>query len=827
VKGFLKRFIHDLQERQIHVDVGRGFIRIDDAELELAPLLQVLDGILPAGWELRQARATGIQLDIPWKQLRQRSTVVSVASVTLCIVQHRCEACGGGGGSGRDTGRCEYWAATVERRRGSELEVYRNAKHGSVDEGLVQTITSGLQLSIDALDLHIERCPASTADGGKAPSPIFSIHIEDMFWGPIDPRLKRMTLYAAAARTASTSKELRLGSLSLATAGGGGNGAALEPMLKPVPVTLRLWSTLPSDGHTVCPFATSVRLEAEVHGICIDGKEAQVRSLLGVAADIMAADALLQRELGPWQWSNAHHEARLSALGPKCSPVAQHSPTASEHATPSVASRSPLASPLASPRSSGEGKKKKSTSKRLFGWLSGKNNKKGGSAEQSQQQQQHHQASGVSENKGDNSDRSAATSGTAGTFGEEGEEEESADSDGTNDTASLAGEHADLERMFQSEATAPAFFTPMHAQDQGREDPSKLLEALDAGEPPDLSRNVSFKSFGGGQSEQGEEAPRRRAVPGRVRQVTLTIEISTIRLGIFAPRCQLPVQIEICGLGYQRLNCAWLMEAQQACAERFKGSFGAATSSDPSSRGADSQDGTLFSEHHVSVRTCRIAAPAALARAEADADIPDDGRGPQLTLLEPTDSKEETIQAVWRSTSGEPCVGRCGVHGLSVWPLEVALRGMSVRYEPALWRWLVQMGEPFYCAKPEEDDPTSFHSSNEDSRPATPKKSVSEARLAARASCNVVRAKIIAFRNIDLIQPSDNSEDALPHRLKIQSAVLENVAADFSSIAPLFGLAQPGAGDAGRSEGERPDVDGMDVEQLRAEVMMWRLKQGR
>mmetsp|Transcript_118419 Transcript_118419/g.379678 ORF Transcript_118419/g.379678 Transcript_118419/m.379678 type:complete len:537 (-) Transcript_118419:30-1640(-) len=408
--------------------------------------------------------------------------------------------------------------------------------------------------------------------------------------------------------------------------------------------------------------------------------------------------------------------------------------------------------------------------------------KKGGSAEQSQQQQQHHQASGVSENKGDNSDRSAATSGTAGTFGEEGEEEESADSDGTNDTASLAGEHADLERMFQSEATAPAFFTPMHAQDQGREDPSKLLEALDAGEPPDLSRNVSFKSFGGGQSEQGEEAPRRRAVPGRVRQVTLTIEISTIRLGIFAPRCQLPVQIEICGLGYQRLNCAWLMEAQQACAERFKGSFGAATSSDPSSRGADSQDGTLFSEHHVSVRTCRIAAPAALARAEADADIPDDGRGPQLTLLEPTDSKEETIQAVWRSTSGEPCVGRCGVHGLSVWPLEVALRGMSVRYEPALWRWLVQMGEPFYCAKPEEDDPTSFHSSN---------------------------------------------EDALPHRLKIQSAVLENVAADFSSIAPLFGLAQPGAGDAGRSEGERPDVDGMDVEQLRAEVMMWRLKQGR
>eukprot|EP00416_Gambierdiscus_australes_P034619 CAMPEP_0171094438 /NCGR_PEP_ID=MMETSP0766_2-20121228/41149_1 /TAXON_ID=439317 /ORGANISM="Gambierdiscus australes, Strain CAWD 149" /LENGTH=150 /DNA_ID=CAMNT_0011553083 /DNA_START=40 /DNA_END=490 /DNA_ORIENTATION=+ len=59
--------VHDLQDRHIHVDIRKGLqllvdglqatlgcIRIDDAKLALAPLALLLEGLLPAGWEVTE-----------------------------------------------------------------------------------------------------------------------------------------------------------------------------------------------------------------------------------------------------------------------------------------------------------------------------------------------------------------------------------------------------------------------------------------------------------------------------------------------------------------------------------------------------------------------------------------------------------------------------------------------------------------------------------------------------------------------------------------------------------------------------------------------------
>jgi len=87
-------------------------------------------------------------------------------------------------------------------------------------------------------------------------------------------------------------------------------------------------------------------------------------------------------------------------------------------------------------------------------------------------------------------------------------------------------------------------------------------------------------------------------------------------------------------------------------------------------------------------------------------------------------------------------------------------------------------------------------------------------------------AKTVVLRNV-VVQQAASEETGLPHRATVQSLILENLSPDSRELASAFGLAQAEVGGQGGAAAAGPDVETMDVEQLRAEVQMWRLRSGR
>ena len=69
LKGLLRKYLKNLQQRHLHVDVVKGSIRIDEADINLAPLQQPLEGgALPAGLELTQV--SSLSLELPLRRTR-------------------------------------------------------------------------------------------------------------------------------------------------------------------------------------------------------------------------------------------------------------------------------------------------------------------------------------------------------------------------------------------------------------------------------------------------------------------------------------------------------------------------------------------------------------------------------------------------------------------------------------------------------------------------------------------------------------------------------------------------------------------------------------
>jgi len=185
-----------------------------------------------------------------------------------------------------------------------------------------------------------------------------------------------------------------------------------------------------------------------------------------------------------------------------------------------------------------------------------------------------------------------------------------------------------------------------------------------------------------------------------------------------------------------------------------------------------------------------------------------------LPLVEPMGGiGEEMLAVTWRSNHGEPCCGGTGGEGpqLPVWPLEAVVRGARVLYAPELFLRLRGVLEPLLTPAVQWD---------------------AQGQVRSGKAREAKRAMAIVLQNVALQQQvAAEGDETLPYRVRVKSAVLENVSPDLRELATAFGLARMeeaslgGVGCAGNAAA--PQVEDMDMEQLRAEVQMWRMRQER
>jgi hypothetical protein len=261
-----------------------------------------------------------------------------------------------------------------------------------------------------------------------------------------------------------------------------------------------------------------------------------------------------------------------------------------------------------------------------------------------------------------------------------------------------------------------------------------------------------------------------------------------------------------------------LSEAEQICATRIGGRFLNATAAPGFERGGNSLDTIINLEHHLSIRTCQFSY-SEFDKSEKRDETPEDGTlldqgelqvdsGTSLVLLEPMVGNEDNIDVKWRGTCGEPC--RDIANGnMFVWPLEAVVRGVKLLYLPAPFQRLGEIVKPVIAEMVDWDE---------------------EQQIANSRAKSAQWSKTVAFKNVAVQQPFEGKE--FPHRVKIHSATLENVTSNFSDIATFFGLAHEEPDDKKEIRfhqipaGSDLNVQNMNEEQLRAEVMMWRSTYG-
>ncbi|CAE8626086.1 unnamed protein product, partial [Polarella glacialis] len=145
------------------------------------------------------------------------------------------------------------------------------AKNGLNNQGggLLEAITGGLQVRVDSIDVRVERC------GCQRVPPFLACHLDDVFYGPVDPRIERLVRHSPSDSTGSVLKEVQVAGVELSVDGGKG----IQPFVRPVAIHGRFWRFMPSDGRTHCPFYTASRIELDLRAIHVQASDEQVLAL--------------------------------------------------------------------------------------------------------------------------------------------------------------------------------------------------------------------------------------------------------------------------------------------------------------------------------------------------------------------------------------------------------------------------------------------------------------------------------------------------------------------------------------------------------------------
>lgn len=294
-----------------------------------------------------------------------------------------------------------------------------------------------------------------------------------------------------------------------------------------------------------------------------------------------------------------------------------------------------------------------------------------------------------------------------------------------------------------------------------------------------------------------------RAAPGSTHQLTITVHLPNAQLGLTAPSATSAMQdrldLSVSSFSYRSVRRSWLTEAQQQCAAHFGGDWAQALTAPQQERGCSSLDGVVFEQHELSVHCCRF-------------DLCADGA--QL-LVESQDPRQEMVVAMLQAPFGEPSQGQ-EVNGghvpLPIWPVEVTVRSVRICFSPKVFEAIGRIAKPLLDEMKEDAElvkQTGKHGSS-DAAPCR------EADLALT----------LALRNVQVQQAISEGSKGMPHLISLDSLVVENVSRDFRELMPIFGLAKSESGANRGAATHWPDVDGMEVEQLKAELQMWRLRNG-
>merc|ERR1712129_958 len=286
---------------------------------------------------------------------------------------------------------------------------------------------------------------------------------------------------------------------------------------------------------------------------------------------------------------------------------------------------------------------------------------------------------------------------------------------------------------------------------------------------------------------------------------TLTVHLPNLHAGLTASSATSAIQnrldLSVSSFSFRCVHRSWLTEAQQQCAAHFGGDWAQALTAPQQERGCSSLDGVVCSQHELSVHRCRF-------------DLCADGA--QL-LVESQDPREEMVVAMFQAPIGEPSQGQ-EVNGghlpMPIWPVEVTVRSVRICFAPKVFEAIGRIAKPLLDEKKKKDAELADQKGMDGS---------SGPLLCREADL----ALTLALRNVQVQQAISENGKGMPHFISLDSLVVENVSRDFRELMPIFGLAKSGPGANMGAAAHWPSVDGMDVEQLKAEVQMWRLRDGR
>lgn len=642
LQRLLGKYLRNLRQRQIFVDLAKGEAQVVDAILEPSVLAEILVYILPSNWEVVQACADIVHLSLPWKQLRKVSTNLSIGNLTILVKVHPCKECG------KSECPCSHWQEERDRFKSCYYSCYTYAQAGATSKPtLMETITNGLQVRIDGIVVSLMRCTE------QAQGPFASIRVEDLTFGPASPDLSRLQTFDRSSFMALMTSMLQIGALSLhvttATDCSCCTPPALRRFLLPTSLSGMMSYRMPSNGQAVCPFSKITGIDLEMQALCIDGCECQMRTLMDFIADYNDAEEHMARLLGKIPWSDADHEA----FRPEG--ASRNNTSATDSMLGVLAGEGGSTSDSANSSGSSQG-----WTKNLFGRMFG-----GGDSRS-------HLAS--------NASSSTATSSGSGYSGNIGNSQLLANNGRADED--LEDELLSKDIMRQSQES---FFSAVDDECLSLGSINDLetmslngdseLGSVQTARLPEVDATSPMKELDIAATPSKEDE-----LEGATRQMVVTISIAHVSASLALPEGR--AEFVVARLVWQLVRKSWLTESEQRClANVHPWRTNRGRNSTPCGEAA--MDGIYSSDQKITIRSCQLIFPS-----------------PSSALLEPIDTKEEALLLAWHGSLGEP-IER--VPGVFVWPFEVVVRGLRVLYIPERWARLQQLIQPVMTGTVEFD----------------------------------------------------------------------------------------------------------------------------
>jgi len=818
VKSLLHKYVRNLKDRHIHVDVGKGTIHIDDAVLEVAPLAELLEGagILLAGFELTGARATDLRIDVPWKQVRTRRMSVNLGRIELTLVQHPTTDCG------RSDHPCAYWSAVEQRQCAEWAYAFSVAKKPMSDKrGMLDIMYSGMQFSIDVVNVEVVCC--------REHSSIMTIQLHELSYGPVDASTVQGVTFSASELLACEKKVIRIGVMTMNLASDEG----LRKVLNPTPFLCLITYRMPSDGRVVAPFSLMTRVEVNLETIYVELDEDQAKIFLTLVSDTLEAMALLTQRLGNRPWSDEQHEAFLNGVRERHTARKTTMSRVVGSAVPSASflkfsrnrSDSVPASNIETDCDTSETAPTPSESEPTPVELSGSATSNKLSFCLSENQPESPSLAPLSQ--------SVACLDDEGPVGSEREDRE-LDFDNRSETASLVSIGSNTTRRLGKlvRGNMPTAKVPRHYLSKITSSSSRIFASGGKTSKPDKTvlteeallsprydehdtnqyldfdtsscTSLSLEDLASfdNESTSGESALGGYLTPENETEdipasfsLVLPVKMETVHPGTTSEldvkvrlRCLLVgiqrseerrADVTIDDLFYRMSCTTWLTDVQQRAVVGFGGDFSHATSAPAEERGSQSDTGIAHYENRLSIRSSRM---------EMCSESEDDGR--PRTILRPLDDQSGVLTVAWQG--GGPPQER---EGLLFYPLEVLVQNVWALYSPPDLEWLSALLAPLSSSDEAESDDSSEQ-----------------------------KAKTVHLKNVIVQQTRLDKGKSLPYRVRVDSVTLEDVSPDFAELGAYFGLSMKGVGsecifpNGSEDVVHLPDVGDMSLEQLRSEL---------